>query len=82
MSTTKDRGDFVFQCDAPGCRETLEVGGSNFEAARNMLRRARWKPIRGAGDEWLHLCRACVVAGVALKAAPPKGPARQTDWRP
>lgn len=71
MSTTKDRGDFVFQCDAPQCRETLEVGGSNFEAARNMLRRAGWKPIRREGDEWQHLCRGCLVAGVELKGARP-----------
>lgn len=71
MSTTLDHGNFVFQCDAPGCRETLEVGGSNFEAARNMQRRAGWKAVgRGGDGEWQHLCRACLLAGVALQAAP------------
>lgn len=66
MSTTKDHGDLVFQCDGPRCRETLETGTSNFEAARNLLRRAAWQPKRGAGNEWQHLCRVCLAAGVKL----------------
>jgi hypothetical protein len=60
MSVTYDHGDIVFQCDS--CRETLETGTSNFDAARNLLRRAHWKPFRNSnprGDEWLHACAAC-----------------------
>lgn len=61
MSTTQDHGNFVFQCDAQGCRETLDSNTSNFEAARNLLRRAGWKPYRPPGaEDWLHRCRACV----------------------
>lgn len=64
MSTTHDRGDIVFQCDVPKCRETLETATSNFEAARNLLRRAGWKPFRPPGaDEWSHRCAGCVKAG-------------------
>jgi hypothetical protein len=66
MSTTRDHNDYVFQCDAPACREMLETSTSNFEAARNLLRRAGWKPIRRSGDDWQHLCARCVKAGVRL----------------
>lgn len=70
MSTTQDHGDIVFQCDAEACREMLETGTSNFDAARNFLRRAGWKPKRrgnGYGeDEWAHLCAGCLKAGVRL----------------
>ena len=70
MSTTHDHGDIVFQCDAGRCRETLETNTSNFEAARNLLRRAGWAPRRrsnGYGDaEWAHLCASCKRAGVRL----------------
>lgn len=58
MSTTKDHGDFVFQCD--GCRTTLESNTSNFESARNVLRRHGWKPYReGDGTDWKHRCADC-----------------------
>ncbi len=66
MSTTKDRGDFVFQCDAPGCGATLATLTSNFDSARNVLRRERWRPVRVSGTEWQHLCAVCVRAGVRL----------------
>jgi hypothetical protein len=60
MSLTYDHGDIVFQCDAKGCRETLEANTSNFDSARNVLRRARWKPMRDrATDEWRHTCPGC-----------------------
>lgn len=58
MSLTIDRGDIVFECD--GCHAMLETGTSNFEAARNLLRRQRWKPRRkSAKDDWLHCCPDC-----------------------
>lgn len=59
MSTTRDRGDIVFQCDAPKCGETLETGTSNFEGARNLLRRAGWRPVKQRGGEWGHMCAGC-----------------------
>jgi hypothetical protein len=63
MSTTQDHGDFVFQCDEPRCRETLATNTSNFEGARNALRRAAWKPYRMPGaDDWRHRCNVCVAA--------------------
>ena len=65
MSTTKDHGDLVFQCDAPKCREVLETNTSNFESARNALRRARWRSFKPAGsDEWRHECRDCATLRV------------------
>lgn len=63
MSTTRDHGNYVFQCD--GCRAVLDTDTSNFEAARNLLRRAGWKSVirpdaSGRGDDaWNHKCRAC-----------------------
>jgi hypothetical protein len=64
MSTTTDHGDHVFQCDEPRCRETLETSTSNFDAARNLMRRAGWAPYRIPGDgllrPWRHRCAACM----------------------
>jgi len=60
MSITYDHGNIVFQCDGEGCRETLETETSNFESARNVLRRAHWKPSKDrASDEWRHQCADC-----------------------
>lgn len=62
MSLTTDHGDIIFQCDMPGCPATLESNTSNFEAARNALRRARWKPFKAANDApWQHCCYDCAV---------------------
>jgi hypothetical protein len=58
MSTTQDHGNFVFQCDGSGCRDFIDTNTSNFEAARNLLRRAGWRPIR-RGDDWSHVCAGC-----------------------
>lgn len=65
MSLTHDRGDIVFQCDA--CHATLETNTSNFESARNVLRRERWQPKRMMASpgrtaefaEWNHRCPDC-----------------------
>lgn len=66
MSTTQDRGDHVFQCDVERCGETLETGTSNFEAARNLVRRAGWRPFQRNG-RWLHRCAQCVKAGAVVE---------------
>jgi hypothetical protein len=58
MSLTQDRADFVFECDGKGCHEVLQTSTSNFEAARNHLRRNRWK-VRKVGEEWRHFCLDC-----------------------
>jgi len=52
----KQKGEFVFECDM--CGNTLETGTSNFEAARNLLRRERWVAYK-SNDDWKHLCDAC-----------------------
>lgn len=63
MSTTLDRGNHVFQCDEQRCGETLETSTSNFDAARNLLRRAGWKPYRLPSlDGWQHRCAQCSAA--------------------
>jgi hypothetical protein len=60
MSLTKDHGDIVFQCDGKGCRETLETSTSNFDSARNVLTRNKWRPKKDpATDVWLHFCTDC-----------------------
>jgi hypothetical protein len=60
MTITHDHGDIVFQCDTKGCRATLETNTSNFESARNVLRRAHWKPEKDrSSDEWRHRCAEC-----------------------
>jgi hypothetical protein len=59
MTITHDHGDIVFQCDTKGCRATLETNTSNFESARNVLRRNHWKPIKTGSDEWKHECPEC-----------------------
>lgn len=60
MSLTYDHGDIVFQCDSEHCHETLETGTSNFDSARNVLRRAQWKPLRlNATGDWHHACPQC-----------------------
>jgi hypothetical protein len=58
MSLTRDHGDIVFECDS--CRDTLETRTANFEAARNLLKRAHWQPYRRKdSDDWSHRCHAC-----------------------
>jgi hypothetical protein len=60
MTITHDHGDIVFQCDGKDCRETLETNTSNFESARNVLRRRGWKPSKdSATGEWRHQCAEC-----------------------
>lgn len=66
MSTTQDRGDFVFQCDTPKCGATLETLTGNFESARSSMRQHGWKPFKFVGrDEWGHRCKACLQAGAS-----------------
>jgi hypothetical protein len=50
------KGSFVFECD--DCGEVLTTNTGNFEAARNQLTRARWKP-RKVGADWKHFCPRC-----------------------
>lgn len=53
----RQKGDIVFECDA--CSEVLETSTSNFESALSVLRRSGWKAHK-SGEEWKHLCHACV----------------------
>jgi len=60
MSLSYDHGDIVFQCDTKGCREMIETYTSNWESARNALRRAHWKPNRDPiTQEYRHTCSEC-----------------------
>ena len=52
----QQKGDFLFCCDI--CGAVLETGTSNFESARNRLRREGWKPVK-VRAEWEHRCDAC-----------------------
>jgi hypothetical protein len=66
MSLTTDRGDIIWQCD--DCKATLETNTSNFDAARNVLRRNGWNPYKRRirqgnkviiAEEWSHVCLDC-----------------------
>jgi hypothetical protein len=47
----RQHGDIVWECDA--CGAALETETSDFDSARNLLRREGWK-IRKQGDEWMY----------------------------
>ena len=60
MTIAYDHGNIVFQCDGKDCRETLETETSNFDSARNVLRRNHWNVKKDrASDEWRNLCPNC-----------------------
>ncbi|MPZ58462.1 MAG: hypothetical protein GEU91_18610 [Rhizobiales bacterium] len=60
MSLTHDHGNIVFTCDGKGCGSYLETDTSNFDAARNVLKRNRWKPHRrNETSDWQHACPDC-----------------------
>jgi hypothetical protein len=63
MSTTWERGNYVFKCDHGRCRAVLRTGTSNFDGAINLLRRSGWSPRRQPGaSEWRHICSDCLHA--------------------
>lgn len=66
MSMTQEKDGITFECD--GCNDLLHTGTSNFDAARNLLRRERWHPVK-AGDSWEHFCSDCYQGGEPGKAA-------------
>jgi hypothetical protein len=81
MSTTQDCGNHVFQCDEPRCGETLETA-INFDAARNLLRRAGWQPYKLPGlDEWQHRCSACMQERARRAARNGAAPIASDQWR-
>lgn len=53
----QQHGNFVFQCEA--CPEILEASTSNFEAAQNVRRRAKWATYKTKKGDWGHLCPDC-----------------------
>lgn len=60
MSLTQDHGNIVFECDGKDCREMMDTGTSNFDAALSASRLAGWHPRKPPGfKEWLHLCGDC-----------------------
>jgi len=56
MTMDKQKGDIEFCCDV--CGQVLQTKTSNFEAARNLLRRERWTAIK-IDEEWEHRCGEC-----------------------
>jgi hypothetical protein len=63
MSTTFDRGNYVFQCDFGRCRAVLRTETSNFDGAINFMRRSGWRSRRQPGaSEWRHICSDCAHA--------------------
>lgn len=56
MTTHRERGDIVFECD--GCDETLETAVEDFALANSLRKTENWSAEK-VGDEWLHLCPSC-----------------------
>jgi hypothetical protein len=52
----RQHGNIVFECD--GCGDILDTETSNFNAARNMLKRDGWRAIK-IGTDWQHYCTGC-----------------------
>jgi hypothetical protein len=52
----RQKGDVVFECDI--CGNVLETETSDFESARNLLRREGWRTLK-VGDVWMHKCPSC-----------------------
>lgn len=52
----RQKGEIIFECD--GCGGTLGTETGNFDSARNLLRRERWRAVK-VGDVWQHNCPAC-----------------------
>jgi ribosomal protein L37AE/L43A len=52
----REHGDIVWCCD--GCGEVLDTHTGDFDAARNVLTRNRWRAQK-RDDEWTHLCPDC-----------------------
>lgn len=49
-------GDINFECDT--CPEVLDTETSDFDSARDLLRREGWT-ISKVGTEWIHACPNC-----------------------
>lgn len=58
MSVSKDDGEWVVECDFPGCSEclTLDADVYDFEDV-NLYRKENGWAARKEGREWLHYCR-------------------------
>lgn len=46
-------------CDGKKCQEYLQVETDSFSACRAEMKEQGWRIIKD-GDEWIHLCPACV----------------------
>jgi hypothetical protein len=56
MSTTRNHGDLVFECDR--CHDTLESNDSDFGIAWSMAKREGWT-VKKVFNEWQHTCPNC-----------------------
>lgn len=52
----RQKGNIIWQCDE--CNETLDTGTSDFDAAKNLLKRERWA-VEKVDDTWEHFCPDC-----------------------
>ena len=59
MMLDRQGGNIWFECDT--CPETLDTGTSDFDSARNLLRREGWRTSK-VGTEWVHACSNCSEA--------------------
>lgn len=56
----RQHGKIVFECDS--CDEVLDTGERDFQVAWTLAQEEGWSA-RKIGDEWLHGCPSCGVAG-------------------
>lgn len=52
----QQKGHFVVECD--DCGQVLDTQTSNFEAARNLMKREGWRAVK-SGSDWQHFCEQC-----------------------
>lgn len=57
MSFTKDRGQFVFQCDS--CHDTVETECVDFQEAKTVIEKEGWLIRRQRNGAWVHYCKGC-----------------------
>lgn len=58
MSTTRDHGKIVFECDE--CGDTFESGTSDFEEALHKAKHDQDWLVTKEGQTWLHICPSCI----------------------
>lgn len=58
MTMFQKGGNYVYECNGEGCGKLLHTHNGNFDAAKNVMNRNKWKAIH-TSRQWDHLCPDC-----------------------